>query len=433
MANIMLGRYKDFIIRNISDLSDQKLLLAVSGGVDSMVMLDLSIKANLSFAVAHVNHGMRDSESDADEILVADICRKNDLTFHSYRFSEQDKSSSNFQEKARIVRYRWWNSLCEAKGYSHVLTGHHSSDIVETFLMNLRRGSGIKGLSSIPVSSHNILRPMSNMTKNEIVEYAKFNSIQFRDDSSNQENKYKRNEIRNNWIPYLRSVEPNIEKAIFKSVSNLSKEQGLLNALVKDTIEKYSSSEALDYQSIKLNQLLNDFKLDTIQLLYQYLSAYGFTEDNCTKCISAEVGSEFYSETHELLKDRETLILRKKIEFVPLSFVVQEYGSFTLNNKMELIVSSETIKEGLAISGIKFPFIVRHKRAGDKFKPLGMKGATQKLKDFLTNAKLDKWSKQNTFVIEEDSIIKAILPLRVANGHNDISKDDTVHIAIRYC
>ena len=429
----MLDRYKDFINQQISDNRDQKLLLAVSGGVDSMVMLDLSIKANLSIAVAHVNHGMRGSDSDADEILVRDICAEYGIVFHSYSLNANVKSLKNFQGRARDVRYRWWNELCDVEGYSYILTAHHSTDSVETFLLNLTRGSGIRGLSSIPSVNQNILRPLSGFTKNQVLAYADLHHIGYREDNSNQESKYKRNEIRNKWIPFLRSSDPNIEKAISKSIANLTKEQALLNSLVLDIISKNSVINKYGYQLIRLNELINNYNIDMSQLLYQYFSGYGFTEDNCKKCLTAKVGSEFHSETHDLLKDRGNIILRRKNEFKPLELEVNDFGVYQIDSNTQLHVNKDFSQEGLVVNGLQFPFTVRHKRAGDSFCPSGMQGATQKLKDFLTNAKLDKWSKQNTLVVEHNSTIVAILPFRVAYGYNENSNNSKVNISIHYC
>ena len=168
-------------------------------------------------------------------------------------------------------------------------------------------------------------------------------------------------------------------------------------------------------------------------MLYQHLSGYGFTEDNCYKCITAEVGSEFHSETHELLIDRGNIILRKKIEFNRLELEVDDFGVYHVDSATQLHVNRDSSKGGLIIYGLQFPFTVRHKRAGDKFCPSGMQGATQKLKDFLTNAKLDKWSKQSTLVVEHNNTIAAVLPFRVAHGYNEDSKATRVHISIHYC
>lgn len=429
----MLDRYKDFINQHISETGGQKLLLAVSGGVDSMVMLHLSIKANLSIGVAHVNHDMRGSESEADEILVRDICAEHGIVFHSYRLNAEEKSPKNFQERARDLRYSWWSGLCDVEKYSYILTAHHSSDSVETFLLNLTRGSGIRGLSSIPSVNQNILRPLSSFTKNQVLEYADLNNVAYREDTSNQESKYKRNEIRNKWIPFLSSLEPKIEKAIAKSVSNLTKEQALLNRLVKNVINENSIITSTGYQSITLDQLIVNYKSEVVQLLYQYLSDFGFTEDNCKKCLTAVVGSEFHSETHDLLIDRGNIILRRKIKFKPIVLEVNDIGVYQMDSGTQLHVSKDTSQGALPINGLQFPFTVRHRRDGDRFCPSGMQGASQKLKDFLTNAKLDKWSKQNTLIVESNNTIAAVLPFRVADGYNEHSNGSKLHISIHYC
>ena len=428
----MLDRYLDFINHHLSDTNHKKLLLTVSGGVDSMVMLDLSIRAKLPIAVAHVNHDMRGEESDKDEKLVREICIANEIQLHTYRFTPEDKPTKSFQEHARNLRYTWWNKLCDSAGYKYILTAHHKSDAIETFLFNLSRGAGIKGLSSIPNVNQNILRPLNPFTKAQIIEYAKLNAVKYREDSSNQEIKYERNKIRNITIPYLKSIDPNIEDAIAKSIANLSKEQSLLKQLVHSTIDSHTEMLITGYQSIKINQLIQKYKSDTSQLLYQYLNVYGFTEDNCNKCITADVGAEFHSDTHDLLKDRGTLLLRKKTLLQSISLEVDKYGQYQLTDSTQLIISNEFTKDSMAINGLKFPFIVRHKQSGDKFCPAGMKGATQKLKDFLTNSKLNKWSKQDTLVIVDSNTIAAVLPLRVAHDYAKPIDHSCLYISLRY-
>ena len=198
-------------------------------------------------------------------------------------------------------------------------------------------------------------------------------------------------------------------------------------------ISDNSVTNSSDYQLIRLNQLINNYTLDVSQLLYQYLSGYGFTEDNCKKCLTAEVGSEFHSETHDLLIDRGNIILRRKTEFKPLELNIIDFGVYQIDRDTQLHVNKDSSQGGLVVNALQFPFTVRHKRAGDRFCPTGMKGATQKLKDFLTNAKLDKWSKQNTLVVEHNSTIVAVLPFRVAYGYNEDSKGSQVHISLHYC
>ncbi len=428
----MLDRYIDFINQHISDTYSQKLLLGVSGGADSMVMLDLSIKANLSIAVAHVNHDMRGSESDTDEILVRELCSKHHIPFHLYKFNSTEKAANNFQERARDIRYKWWKELCQTEDYSHILTAHHSSDRVETFFLNLMRGAGIRGLSSIPTVNQNILRPLSYISKRHILEYAAFNNVTFREDLSNQESKYTRNWIRNDWLPFLRIREPNIENAITKSIVNLSKENTLLHELVEKVIKDVIITQDTGYQLINTDHLINNYNNKTSQLLYQYLSQFGFTEDNCTKCITAVVGSEFHSETHDLLRDRGCIILRVKTRFKPISLEISHVGEYQLDQNTKLLISQEISNGCLSISGLTFPFTIRHKRSGDKFCPSGMLGSTQKIKDFLTNAKLDKWSKQNTLVVDHQDTIAAVLPLRVSHEYKENGARSKLYISIQY-
>lgn len=426
----MLDTYINFINQHITDDDHQKILLAISGGVDSMVMLDLSIRAKHNISVAHVNHGIREEESLEEERLVQSVCDRNGITYHVYRFDDNEKSLNNFQEKAREIRYNWWNDLCITHGYSYICTAHHKSDSVETFFLNLSRGSGIKGLTGIPIVNQNILRPLLTVSQEDILAYSRDFGVAYKGDSSNASNKYKRNSIRNEWIPFLKSKEPFIEDAIFKSIVNLSKEKKLLIQLVRNQMDEYIENKGIDYQLIRVSELSLKFGDITAQLLYQYLRQYGFSEDSCEKCIQANVGSEFYSISHEMLCDRNNLILRKKGHSPSVLFEINDFGCFELNNYLRLSVSDKAVPGSMELYNLRFPFTIRTKQNGDRFNPAGMNGASQKLKDFLTNAKLDKWSKQTTLVIISGNEIAAVLPLRVAHGYQEGNSGSPLYISL---
>jgi len=426
----MLARYIDFINQHLKDVDGQNLLLAVSGGVDSMVMLHLSILSNLNVAVAHVDHGMRGLSSDLDAQLVKDICLEHNIVYHQYTFTAEEKRKSNFQERARDIRYGWWNELCETYKYDHIFTAHHSSDSVETFFINLCRGAGINGLTSIPVVNQRIFRPLANITKEEIIAYAQSKSIRYREDESNSENTYLRNTIRNQWIPYLQKFDQEIESKVSKTIINLRREQALLDTLVHLTISKYvDNSYSAKETSINLLNLVSDLQDVTVDILYQYLSKKGFSYDTCTKCLTASTGAEFQSTTHEALKDRESLIVRKKSDQPPIELRIEKDSDIEIDKHRKLNIRKRGVG-GLDIYNLTYPFIVRTRKNGDRFKPAGMKGGSKKVKDFLTDLKINKWAKQETLVIEKDDNVVAIIPHRVAYGYDRESSKDENYISI---
>ena len=413
----MLDTYIDFINSHIKDINSLKVLLAVSGGVDSMVMLDLSMRAGLQIAVAHVNHGMRGESSDKDASLINDFCLTNNILYHQYTFLEDQKVKRNFQEKARNIRYEWWNQLCEEHDYDLIFTAHHMSDSVETFFINLTRGAGLSGLTSIPIHNRNIFRPLSKFTKKEIEEYAENHKIEYRVDESNNKNDYKRNVIRNKWIPYLTEQDENIQNGIAQSITNLRKEKELLSHFVEREMHKYVTTSS-SFISVDINQLSIDNQLVKVDLLYQYLKMFGFTYDTCIKCFGAITGAIFRSDTHELLKNRDVLLLRQKKVNIDTVLIVENFGSYNLGDAT-VLVSDQLSEHSFAVANLSFPICLRKWQPGDKFKPNGMHGKSKKVKDFLTDLKLDKWTKESVYVIVHNDSIAAVLPYRVAQGYKD--------------
>lgn len=424
----MLDRYLDFINQHINDIRKKKLLLAVSGGVDSMVMLHLSIAAKHSVAVAHINHDMRGIESEKDAQLVKSTCENNQIAYHQYTFTPAQKVKSNFQERARNIRYDWWQSLCKEYGYDYIFTAHHSSDSVETFFINLSRGAGLSGLSSIPISNGKIFRPLASFTKNDITHYAEEELVAYREDESNTQKKYLRNSIRNEWIPFLKERDNQIENKILKSIENLRREKALLDLLVKQSLNKYITTQG-NITIIDVFNLNIEFQSVTSDLLYQYLSSFGFSYDTCIKSIVATTGSEYASSSHELLKNRNTLMLREKKNREPVNIIIQEPVEMHLADRT-VKISQGRMEGGLAIYNLDYPFTIRTKASGDRFQPSGMKGASKKVKDFLTDLKMDKWTKQETLVLERDNVIVAVLPYRVSQGFHSKSSKEAVYIRI---
>ena len=224
-----------------TDYKKAKFLLAVSGGVDSMVLLDLFKGAALNFEVAHINYKLRGEDSDEDQKLVEGFCRQNQIPFHLYQVSEKDnKPKNSIQEWARNIRYQFFRKIQQEKNLDFLVTAHHLNDQLETFIINLSKASGIKGLSGIPANENKILRPLLSFTKEEIYAYAKKNKIKFREDLSNQKNDYLRNKIRNQIVPKLLEVNENFLENFGKSILHLNQTKSFVEEKISE-IEKDES------------------------------------------------------------------------------------------------------------------------------------------------------------------------------------------------
>lgn len=402
----MFEAYINHLEHIIKNYEQHNYLLAVSGGVDSMVMLALFQKAQLSFHVAHINHQKRGQASDMDETMIIDYCKQHNIPCHTMSLSKC--ASGNFQEYARNERYRWWQELCVKHDLDYICTAHHKDDSIETFFIHLLRGSGIHGLSGIATTRNNIIRPLNIFDKAVISEYAKAHEVPYREDASNKESHYLRNYIRNDWLPAIYSKVENSAAEIHRSIEHLQSDGQLLNRLVDQSI-----SQASQYKQGRTH--INLLAIDKdIALLYQYLRRYGFGYDQLSKIVDAHTGAEIFSASHRLLKNRDEIILDTKRERQDILLEISTIGRYTLVDGRVFKISEQSDKNGMPVA-IEWPCVLRNWQAGDHYRPKGMNGKTQKLKDYLTNIKLDKWTKQEVLVLECDNSIRAVVNHRAAH------------------
>ena len=292
------------------DISTKKFLLAVSGGADSMVLTSLFKICNLKFEIAHVNYHFRGEDSNLDQKLVENFCSENNIKFHLKDISDKEKlKMKSLQNWAREIRYDFFFKILEEENLDFIVTAHHLNDELETFIINLSRGSGIKGLSGIPKNENRILRPLLKFSKDEIYAFAKENKIDFREDKSNEKDDYLRNKIRNQLTPKIVEIFPNFLEQFGESLSYLSS----VNDFYQNEIEK-SFQEILisgNEENFTLNKeiLLQKPKVIIIEIIRKL----GFTGIEIEKIINAENGKFFRSSTHEIsIKRKEILCTKRK-------------------------------------------------------------------------------------------------------------------------
>lgn len=391
--------------------SSQRILLAVSGGADSMLMLHLFTNAGFSVAVAHCNFGLRGSESDGDEQFVSDYCDQHNLAIHVKKFETGEHARTNgisIEMAARELRYDWFNQLIERHGYDYLATAHHQDDVIETFLINLSRGSGIKGLSGIQPKSGFIIRPMLFTNRVEILDYCARIPIAYRTDSSNQDTIYKRNLIRQEIIPILEQVNPAFRRNALKTIGNLN-ETGELFQQRMSEIKAFVYSEDELGAVIRIDKLLTMSPLRTI--LFELIREFGFQAeqtDDIIDSLNKESGRKFFSDDYRLVKDREYLLIsptRPKQEQV---FYVEE-GCSKLSFPIQLTFeksdrttdfrfSTNPKVVDLDLDRLVFPLILRHWNEGEYFQPLGMPGLKQ-LSDFFIDEKYSIPDKENAWIL----------------------------------
>ena len=437
----LLKKFTDFIKKENLFQPKDKLLLAVSGGVDSVVLCELCKLAGFDFVIAHCNFQLRGEESKRDEQFVRELTKKYNVEifvkkFDTEKYAEENKLS--IQVAARELRYGWFNQIVNGQlsmvnshaGFirhspltiHHILTAHHANDNIETLLINFFKGSGINGLRGILPKHGNIIRPLLFAKKEELIEFAKENNLSYVEDSSNVSDKYTRNYFRNQLIPSVQKVFPQVE-------------DNLLN-----NIQRFKDIETLYQQSIELHKkkllekkgeeihipVLKLFKSDPLPtIVYEIIKDFGFTSnqtEDVIKLLNSDSGKYVQSHTHKIIKNRNWLIITSSLTTVAENILIEEEDKVVefLNGKLEMkqisaagykLSGSESIAQ-LDSDEIKFPLLLRKWKQGDYFYPLGMK-KKKKLSRFFIDQKLSLTEKENIWMLEMNKKIIWIVGKRI--------------------
>lgn len=381
-----------------------KLLVAVSGGIDSMVLLHLLHRTGFKVIVAHVNFGLRKSESLRDENFVKEICQKMGIVSKVKRFNTLNLSKNmglSIQETARTLRYQWFEELRNSNKCDYVATAHHSDDETETFFINLLRGTGLAGLCSIPVINGKIIRPILFANRADIVKYATKNHIQYVEDSSNMSDHYLRNKVRHHLMPLLEELRSGAHEQMKKNIIRLNETQQAF-----DSILSHWKSQNLSFDG-EGNIILNLAHLENMAganyLLFRIIEPLGFnaqTAHNILLNKADKAKSTYISSSHCLTKHRGLLyfesIEKSKISKTNAAFYVNDdLKTDHLPLKIKLELFEKTGKEEYKNSRcawfdaslIQYPLTYRPWRNGDRFCPFGMNGS-KKVSDFFTDIKL---------------------------------------------
>lgn len=415
-VNDFLGRYLE---------TNDTVIVAVSGGRDSMCLLDIIQKTPFRFVVAHCNFKLRGNESDDDESFVKNYCNKKEIQFTSTSFDTQSYCEENkigTQEGARILRYDWFRELLNNYEAKYVLTAHHANDNAETFLFNLVRGTNLNNITAIPQQTEIALRPLLNFTSEEINNYCLVNNITYRVDSSNETYKYSRNFIRKNILPLLENVNPRAIPHINQCIELIKKLEQLAQRHIYSLESKFViSSETTTV--IKFDQLKSEPQYELF--LTNFLVRFGFSNQVVQNILTTnQTGSYWLSNSHKLTLNRGELLISSKTEPSKLAFEIHslkadeiKLGDFIV--KIDLLDNApshfDNDKLYLDITSIHMPLIIRHLVKGDTFAPLGLQGKHKKISDYLINKKISLPDKQSCFVLEDRSKICAVVPYGISD------------------
>ena len=307
----MFQKFQTHLLKNFSHLKNQKILLAISGGLDSCVLLSLCLRQGLNISIAHCNFQLRGIDSDEDALWVEKLAEDKKLKCYIKKFDTlfyTNNKKSSVQMAARKLRYDWFNELSIKYNYEVILVAHHSDDAIETFMINLMRGSGLKGLLGIPERTNNLFRPLLEVLKDEILVYAKINNIDFREDSSNSKNDYYRNIIRNSIIPEFKKFDDNVMLKFKTTVNNLISTKIFVEAIIKETRDKFFNVDNTMIK-VKIDELLN---LEPLEFYIHHLFIdFNFNFKEVIKIFNSDSGKFIISETHKLTKNKNLLIITR--------------------------------------------------------------------------------------------------------------------------
>jgi tRNA(Ile)-lysidine synthase len=422
---------------------NQKILLAISGGVDSMVMVSLFSKANFNFGIAHCNFKLRGIESDEDAAFVKKMALNLGVEYFEKDFNTRETAllkKQSIQVAARELRYEWFNQLVSENRYDYFATAHQFDDQTETFFINLFRGTGISGLRGILPKNDKCIRPLLFASRNEIEEFAANNEILYRNDSSNDSDKYLRNRIRHQVIPALEETYPDFRKGFVTTFKNLAGAEKILSHEIKKKSETLLEKQDFTIKiELKKLRLLDPLPVYLFEILKPFHFNFSTVEDIC-EALERIAGKSFFSTTHCLRGERDELVITPLIAleneneqefFIPETETSINYPvnlSFDVSeNKPGFLLQNNPDLAQLDYEKLQFPLKIRKWKPGDAFIPLGMKGK-KLLSDFFIDQKFSAAEKQNTWLLVSKNEIVWIIGHRISDKFKITEKTKTILI-----
>lgn len=409
--------------------ADDRILLAVSGGIDSVVMAHLFAAAGFKIGIAHCNFQLRENDADLDAAFVSELASQLKVPFHQVKFKTAayaEEKKISIQMAARDLRYSWLRKIKEEFNYGYIAVAHHKNDTVETVLINIIRGTGIAGLHGILPKRDDIIRPLLYLTREDIEHIANVCAIGYREDLSNRSSKYLRNKLRNEVIPILKEINPDLEQTFSQTIEYVKESEELVNLFLEEKKTEL-------FHERQSEQLINIEKLNEqkhIQaLLFGLLKPYNFSATTVSEIIGAlngQPGKQFLSSSHKIVKDRKYLIL---------SSLSEKEGAITMESLFtERIEPNKSF--GIPFSNkigcfdyekLSLPLEVRTWQPGDSFIPLGMK-SKKKLSDFLIDLKIPLNEKEKVKVVLSGSEIIWVAGYRINDKYKITPETKKIYI-----
>ena len=371
---------------------NEKLLIALSGGADSVALLRVLLELGYTCEAAHCNFHLRGTESDRDESFVTDLCDNLHIRLHVSHFQTEKIAAEkhvSIEMAARQLRYQWFEELSAEVGAAHICVAHHRDDSVETFLLNLLRGAGLQGLRGIPAVNGKIVRPLLTVTRDGILDYLQKISQPFVTDSTNLETNYMRNKVRMELLPLMEKLNPAIRDHIVRTARHLEESYILYQKAIQEGKSRVLTSEGIQIEALKKEAAPSS-------LLHEILSPLGFNssqEAEILQVLDAQAGKVFRSPTHQLVKDRDFLLISEIDATVEPKLSFEEFERTT-----DFVIPKQSDIACLDANIIKAPLTLRLVQQGDSFVPLGMNGR-KLVSDYLTDRKFSLLQKQKQWVL----------------------------------
>ncbi|MCF8449442.1 MAG: tRNA lysidine(34) synthetase TilS [Taibaiella sp.] len=408
----LLQDFKAHWATSFSHLQGKPILLAVSGGADSMVLAHLFRDSGITFGIAHCNFGLRAHASDLDEEHVANWCTQANIPFHTVRFdTKQHKEDwkKGTQETARILRYDWFERIRRENDYARIATAHHANDNVETLLINLFKGTGINGMHGIFPENGKLIRPLLFATKEMLSEYVVANNVLYREDESNAVDDYLRNAVRHQLVPVVTKLFPNAIVNVNESISRFAEAGQLFNKAIAEERKKLLEQRGKDYY-IPIRKLQHRQPLATI--CYELLQPFGFTSAQLPHVLcllQSDTGRFIASPTHRVIRNRDFLVITTmatagadivEVTDLPCVIETEKYRfSFSVKDKPDEIPAGADTAF-VDMDSVTLPLVLRRWRTGDYFYPLGMGMKKKKVSRLLIDQKVPLHEKENIRILE---------------------------------
>jgi len=405
---MILQKIQTFIDKQALFQADDRLLLAISGGIDSVVLLYLLLELGYQPALIHCNFQLRGQASEADENFIKTLADKHHLAVYTKRFETEEVAKNqgvSIQMMARDQRYAYFEEIRSEYNYDYILTAHHLDDRIETFLLNFLRGTGFAGLRSIPSSNQFIRRPLLFINRQEILDYQAAHQIDFREDESNTSDKYKRNFLRHHVLPKLYELSPQLAHTAQQNFERFDE----MFLLYQERVDELKAQMMLEKEDeIRLDLVAIRSHPTKKSLLWSFMQNYDFTAEQQRQFLEAKKGTVLETEYYQALVGENELIIEKKKKLKPIIFWQKNQPSISLESGDQLSITlhskmsnykTNTSEIVLDVDRLQYPLKIRNWQAGDRFCPFGMKGKSQKLKDFFINNKINRLDRHKTPIL----------------------------------